>query len=566
MFPKTAVCECTSSDPLSLTRNSFFLSCLVSLAVALLTAYLTPATATAEFGLLTKWGGFCSVYEQGIEGCNGNFDFPAGMALDPSGNVYVADSDNDRIQKFDSNGGFITKWGIYGSDDGQFDRPSGVAVGSSGNVYVVDADNDRIQKFNSSGSHIASWGGYGSSENHFRQPLDIAVDSTGSVYVADADNHRIQKFSSDDSFQSMWGWGVSDGSPEFQVCIDNCQAGIEGSNDRQFDLPSNVAVDPFGNVYVANAGNARIQKLGSNGDFITRWNIYDLLLDIAVSQSANVYVSKRFAVIDRLLKFDSNGVKIPMGNNQWDMSLEGPSYGIAVDLLDNVYASDSEGDQIQKFGEVATRKYPFGPRSRRTKRKRSSRVRRNQRKVIDSKAYRSSCNLRITSPKLKINKSKFVTKIAAKKSKRKSHYVRLSAKTASRLFRRRVKGHFTWGKVDGKRVKCEKAKMAILQKRGKRYYVPGTKTRVTGLSAMYFKDDGRKFLIDKKVGKLKQKRVSKKRKTNFSYRNFSRKTRLGRRALRNLKKRRYRGTYVVIYTAQVDGIFVKKTLTLRVKK
>jgi DNA-binding beta-propeller fold protein YncE len=64
------------------------------------------------------------------------FYTPIGIAVDPSGNVYVADTGSDRIQKFDSNGNFLAKWGSFGTGDGQFHSPYGVAVDSSGNVYV----------------------------------------------------------------------------------------------------------------------------------------------------------------------------------------------------------------------------------------------------------------------------------------------------------------------------------------------------------------------------------------------------------------------------------------------
>ena len=76
---------------------------------------------------------------------NGQFSFPDGISLDSADNVYVTDSGNYRIQKFDSNGNFITKWGSFGSDNGQFDGPAGIALDSSGKVYVTDID--EIQLF-----------------------------------------------------------------------------------------------------------------------------------------------------------------------------------------------------------------------------------------------------------------------------------------------------------------------------------------------------------------------------------------------------------------------------------
>jgi Caspase domain/Pentapeptide repeats (8 copies)/NHL repeat len=89
---------------------------------------------------------------------------------------------------------FITEWGYIGSGDGQFNMPAGVAVDSSGNVYVTDFGNDRIQKFNSNGAFITKWGSPGKADGQFNCPVGVAVDSSGNVYMADRGNHRIQVF------------------------------------------------------------------------------------------------------------------------------------------------------------------------------------------------------------------------------------------------------------------------------------------------------------------------------------------------------------------------------------
>jgi sugar lactone lactonase YvrE len=143
---------------------------------------------------ITKWGTLGSVLTG--EEVSGNFSLPHGDAVDNAGNVYVVDSNNNRIQKFSGTGTFITKWGTRGSGDGQFQDPWGVAVDNAGNVYVTDSGNNRIQKFSSTGTFITKWGTRGSGDGQFVNPWGIAVDAAGNVYVADSGNNRIQKFSS----------------------------------------------------------------------------------------------------------------------------------------------------------------------------------------------------------------------------------------------------------------------------------------------------------------------------------------------------------------------------------
>jgi sugar lactone lactonase YvrE len=158
--------------------------------------------------------------------------------------VYVVDTNNNRIQKFNSNGTFITKWGSRGTSDGQFSHAQGIAIDSNDNVYVVDTNNNRIQKFNSNGTFITKWGSKGANDGQLHNPHGIAIDSSNNVYVADYSNNRIQKFNSNGTFMAKWG--------------------SRGTDDGQFKYPAGIAIDSSNNIYVVDYANCRIQKFKRN--------------------------------------------------------------------------------------------------------------------------------------------------------------------------------------------------------------------------------------------------------------------------------------------------------------
>jgi glucose/arabinose dehydrogenase len=170
---------------------------------------------------------------------------PSGITVDASsGNVYVADTANHRIQLFTSNGTFLTQWGEYGDEDGAFRSPEGIAVDQEGNVYVADTENNRIQLFTSNGTFLTQWGEYGDEDGAFRSPEGIAVDQEGNVYVADTENNRIQLFYNG-TFLTQWGgYGRSD-------------------VELQMRFPEGIAVDEQGNIYVADTLNNRISVIFS---------------------------------------------------------------------------------------------------------------------------------------------------------------------------------------------------------------------------------------------------------------------------------------------------------------
>jgi len=209
--------------------------------------------------------------------------------VDGSGNVYVTDTGNNRIQKFTSAGRFLTKWGSAGTGDGQFQDPTDVMVDKAGNVYVVDSKNNRIQKFDANGNFISKWGRKGSGDGEFDGPNGLAIDREGDILVSDTGNGRIQKFGPDGRFLSKWG--------------------SRGTEDGQLNAPQGLAVDGAGNIYVADPGRPQnyIQKFASDGRFLTRWDktkdpVRGHLhhpMDVAVDAAGDIWVADEwdFAVL-----------------------------------------------------------------------------------------------------------------------------------------------------------------------------------------------------------------------------------------------------------------------------
>ena len=160
--------------------------------------------------------------------------------------------------------------GIAGGGAGQLSNLEGVATDTSGDVYVADFDNERIDEFSAAGAFIKAYGwGVSDGASKFETctstcqagicgggagqlyaPDGVATDSSGDVYVADYFNNRIDEFSAAGAFIKAYGWGVSDGASRFETCTSTCQPGIAGGGAGQLNGPQGVATDPSGDVYV----------------------------------------------------------------------------------------------------------------------------------------------------------------------------------------------------------------------------------------------------------------------------------------------------------------------------
>ena len=130
----------------------------------------------------------------------GNFDYPADVAIGLDDSLYVADSYNNRIQKFSPDGKFETKWGgflgtgLKGDSSGSFNVATAIEVDKLGQVFVVDFYNRRIQVFPDERDFLVDFGSQGSAPGKFERPTDITVDAKGNIYDLDFGNNCIQKF------------------------------------------------------------------------------------------------------------------------------------------------------------------------------------------------------------------------------------------------------------------------------------------------------------------------------------------------------------------------------------
>lgn len=203
------------------------------------------------------------------------FNAPQGICRDSSGNIYVADTGNHTIRKISGTTVSLLAGtaGTSGVADGtgsaaQFNSPTAVAVDSSGNVYVADTGNHTIRKITSgvvttlagiAGSYGTSDGtgaNVGTNGARFFAPGGVAVDAAGNVYVADTLNHTIRKITSGGVVSTIAGLGGSYGS------TDNTNGAT------RFYMPEGIAVDPSGNLFVLDSGNHSLRKLTASG---TNW-------------------------------------------------------------------------------------------------------------------------------------------------------------------------------------------------------------------------------------------------------------------------------------------------------
>ena len=239
--------------------------------------------------------------------------------------------------------------GITGSEPGQFKRPRGIAVAPDGSLYVADTENHRIQHLSPDGTVLQVWGSFAASsqnapapEGSFNEPWGIAVGPDGSVYVTDTWNNRIQKFTADGKFLKTWGYGIS-----------------QTDDPLGFYGPRAVAVDAQGHVLVTDTGNKRVVVFDSEGNYVTKFGgtglgpgQFDEPVGITVDSAGQVFVADTWNQRIQVFVYSADGSYFPL--KSWDVSawygqsLDNKPY-IGVDQSGHLFAADPEGYRILEF-------------------------------------------------------------------------------------------------------------------------------------------------------------------------------------------------------------------------
>ncbi len=176
----------------------------------------------------------------------GQFDEPVGIAIhDASGQIYVADSGNDRVQRFSTDGVYLGQWGSTGTQDGQFRQPRSISVDqATGSVFVAEQMGNRVQRFSPAGFFQLRWGSNGTEPGQFIFPSGLHVDSLGRVYVAEVGGGRVQRFSANGTFQ--------------------LQFGSLGGDPDQFNLVEDIAFSGPNTLIAVDSGESRFLRFQIN--------------------------------------------------------------------------------------------------------------------------------------------------------------------------------------------------------------------------------------------------------------------------------------------------------------
>lgn len=307
---------------------------------------------------------------------------PGGVAVDNDGNIYIADSHNHRIRKIlASTGEIVTIAGDgtanFGGDGGlataaQLNTPGDVAVDASGNLYIADKENHRIRKVDAAtqmistvaGTGIASFSGDGLATSvDLNSPVGVAVDGNNDVYIADRNNHRIRKLEvATEMLSTIAGTGISGGSGD---------GGL--ATAARINLATGIAVNSAGDIFIADRNSHRVRKVdavtkiittvagtgtfGFSGDGNTA-TLADLgrVRQVAVDASGNIFIADldnqriRKVIAGNIVTVAGTGVAGFSGDGGLaTLAMLNNPRDIAVDAQGNLLIADRENHRIRKL-------------------------------------------------------------------------------------------------------------------------------------------------------------------------------------------------------------------------
>jgi DNA-binding beta-propeller fold protein YncE/4-amino-4-deoxy-L-arabinose transferase-like glycosyltransferase len=247
----------------------------------------------------------------GEGGGKGQFNDPRSIAVTPDGIIFVSDTGNNRIGKFDPNGNPLETFARPGNARGEFKQPNGIAIDQAGNIFVADPVNHKVVKLDKAGSVVKEWQG---PEPGFYGPRDIAFGPDGMLYVLDQGRARVVRFdpASANDYESF---------------------GTPGSGDGQFAGSTGIGIGG-GFVFIADAGNNRIQVFDRDMNFVRQWDVPEWekyiwhYPDVVYDDKKNLlYVTNGWK--SEILAFDPDGTPRPDAKPLPPQPLNNPS-GIAL--------------------------------------------------------------------------------------------------------------------------------------------------------------------------------------------------------------------------------------------
>jgi sugar lactone lactonase YvrE len=288
---------------------------------------------------------------------------PKGVAVDPSGNIYVGEKHDGRIRKFDPAGGLLATLG----EAADIGNPTGLAVDATGNIWVADRRKHQVLKLDAAGNLLRRLGksgddgkpARGSGPGEFHEPTGAAVDAAGNVYVADRKNGRVQKFSSSGEFLSEFDLDGPAGLAGTHQC--DSEDGDDGSPGNRHARPWGIAVGAGGLIWVSDDRHARVLELGPDGTLLRTVGqrgrsegAFRRPKGIAVTPQGYLFVSDMDN--HRIQKFDpALNLVLVFGEKDKHalLSFKKP-FGVAAGTDGKLYVTDRERETLQVFDAPGT--------------------------------------------------------------------------------------------------------------------------------------------------------------------------------------------------------------------